>query len=141
MHDGVVEAALLLQIFHRPMHGSARELVACGADPLTVQRRAHDVPALAFFADTAFDRNPDVVEEELVWYGDDQDIMLSVRPGITGAWAVNGRQSLGYPERCKTELSYVRQWTVAGDMRILMRTAGVLARSAVRSDVRSLKPM
>jgi lipopolysaccharide/colanic/teichoic acid biosynthesis glycosyltransferase len=67
--------------------------------------------------------------------------MLSVRPGITGAWAVNGRQSLGYPERCKTELSYVRQWTVGRDLQILMRTAGVLARSAMRSDVRSLKPM
>jgi lipopolysaccharide/colanic/teichoic acid biosynthesis glycosyltransferase len=82
-----------------------------------------------------------VVEEELVWYGEDQDIMLSVRPGITGAWAVNGRQSLGYPERCKAELAYVRHWTVGRDLRILMRTAGVLARSAVRSDVRSLKPM
>ena len=82
-----------------------------------------------------------VVEEELVWYGEDQDIMLSVRPGITGAWAVNGRQSLGYPERCKTELSYVRQWTVGRDLQILVRTAGILARSAVRSDVRSLKPM
>jgi exopolysaccharide production protein ExoY len=82
-----------------------------------------------------------VVEEELVWYGDDQDIMLSVRPGITGAWAVNGRQSLGYPDRCRTELSYVRHWTVGRDLRILVRTAGVLARSAVRGDVRSLKPM
>jgi lipopolysaccharide/colanic/teichoic acid biosynthesis glycosyltransferase len=82
-----------------------------------------------------------VVEEELVWYGEHQDIVLSVRPGITGAWAVNGRQSLGYPERCTTELSYVRQWTVGRDMQILMRTAAVLARSAVRSDVRSLKSM
>jgi lipopolysaccharide/colanic/teichoic acid biosynthesis glycosyltransferase len=82
-----------------------------------------------------------VVEEELVWYGEDQDIMLSVRPGITGAWAVNGRQSLGYPERCKTELSYVRQWTVGRDLQILVRTARILARSAVRRDVRSLKPM
>ena len=82
-----------------------------------------------------------VVEEELAWYGEHQDIVLSVRPGITGAWAVNGRQSLGYPERCHTELSYVRRWTVGGDMQILMRTAAVLARSARRSDVRSLKPM
>ncbi len=82
-----------------------------------------------------------VVEEELAWYGEHEDVVLSVRPGITGAWAVNGRQSLGYPERCNTELSYVRHWTVGGDMQILMRTAKVLARSAVRSDVRSLKPM
>ena len=82
-----------------------------------------------------------VVEEELGLYGESQDIMLSVRPGITGAWAVNGRQSLGYPERCATELAYVRGWTVGGDLRIIARTAGVLARSAAADDMRSLKSM
>jgi lipopolysaccharide/colanic/teichoic acid biosynthesis glycosyltransferase len=72
-----------------------------------------------------------VVEEELGLYGEDQDIVLSVRPGITGAWAVNGRQLLGYPERCATELAYVRQWTVRGDLQILARTAAVVTRSAL----------
>jgi len=72
-----------------------------------------------------------VVEEELGLYGDKQDVVLSVRPGITGAWAVNGRQLLGYPERCATELAYVRQWTVRGDLRILARTAAIVTRSAL----------
>jgi len=72
-----------------------------------------------------------VVEEELELYGEKQDVVLSVRPGITGAWAVNGRQCLGYPERCTTELSYVRHWTVGGDLRILARTAAVVTRSAL----------
>jgi len=72
-----------------------------------------------------------VVEEELELYGEKQDVVLSVRPGITGAWAVNGRQRLGYPERCATELAYVRQWTVGGDLRILARTAIILTRSAL----------
>jgi exopolysaccharide production protein ExoY len=72
-----------------------------------------------------------VVEEELGLYGEKQDVVLSVRPGITGAWAVNGRQRLGYPERCATELAYVRQWTVGGDLRILARTAVILTRSAI----------
>ena len=72
-----------------------------------------------------------VVQEELRLYGEKQDVVLSVRPGITGAWAVNGRQLLGYPERCATELAYVRQWTVGGDLRILARTAAIVARSAL----------
>jgi lipopolysaccharide/colanic/teichoic acid biosynthesis glycosyltransferase len=72
-----------------------------------------------------------VVEEELELYGEQQDLVLSVRPGITGAWAVNGRQLLGYPERCATELAYVRQWTVRGDLGILARTAAVVTRSAL----------
>ena len=72
-----------------------------------------------------------VVEEELGQYGEKQDVVLSVRPGITGAWAVNGRQLLGYPERCATELAYARQWTVSGDLRILARTAVIVTRSAL----------
>jgi len=72
-----------------------------------------------------------VVEEELGLYGEKQDLVLSVRPGITGAWAVNGRQLLGYPERCAIELSYVRQWTVTGDLRILAQTAAIVTRSAL----------
>jgi len=72
-----------------------------------------------------------VVEEELGLYGEKQDVVLSVRPGITGAWAVNGRQLLGYPERCATELAYARQWTVSGDLRILARTAVIVTRSAL----------
>jgi lipopolysaccharide/colanic/teichoic acid biosynthesis glycosyltransferase len=72
-----------------------------------------------------------VVEEELGQYGEKQHVVLSVRPGITGAWAVNGRQLLGYPERCAIELAYARQWTVSGDLRILARTAVIVTRSAL----------
>jgi lipopolysaccharide/colanic/teichoic acid biosynthesis glycosyltransferase len=67
-----------------------------------------------------------VVEEELALYGDDKDLMLSVRPGLTGAWAVNGRQAVGYPERCELELGYVRERTMLRDARIVMRTAAVV---------------
>jgi exopolysaccharide production protein ExoY len=75
-----------------------------------------------------------VVEEELELYGESKDVMLSVRPGITGAWAVNGRQSLGYPERCETELGYVREWTIVQDVRIMLKTAVIVAGSRREPD-------
>jgi exopolysaccharide production protein ExoY len=71
-----------------------------------------------------------VVTEELEMYGREKSVMLSVRPGITGAWAVAGRQSLGYPERCAIELRYVRSWRLSGDVKILARTLWVVGRSA-----------
>jgi lipopolysaccharide/colanic/teichoic acid biosynthesis glycosyltransferase len=71
-----------------------------------------------------------VVTEELELYGTDKALMLSVRPGITGAWAVNGRQQLGYPERCAIELRYVRGWQLASDIQILLKTVLVVGRSA-----------
>lgn len=67
-----------------------------------------------------------VVEDELAMYGSDVDLLLSVRPGITGAWAVSGRHDVGYPERCAIELSYVRNWSLTTDARIALGTVRVL---------------
>jgi lipopolysaccharide/colanic/teichoic acid biosynthesis glycosyltransferase len=71
-----------------------------------------------------------VVEDELGEYGEDRDLMLSVRPGLTGAWAVGGRQSVGYPARCEMELRYVRHRSVLGDLQIILRTFAVIVRPA-----------
>jgi lipopolysaccharide/colanic/teichoic acid biosynthesis glycosyltransferase len=54
--------------------------------------------------------------------------LLSVRPGITGAWAVSGRHGVGYPERCDIELAYVRRWTLYSDASALARTVGAVVR-------------
>ena len=70
-----------------------------------------------------------VVEDELKEYGDDRDLMLSVRPGLTGAWAVSGRQSVGYPERCEIELRYVRERNLLSDANIALRTFKVLVQT------------
>ena len=49
-------------------------------------------------------------------------MLLAMRPGITGSWAVHGRSEVGYPDRVKLELDYVRNWSVLGDLQILVRT-------------------
>jgi exopolysaccharide production protein ExoY len=69
-----------------------------------------------------------MVEEELLHYGEARELLLSVRPGITGAWAVSGRHAVGYPERCEIELGYVRQWTLWSDASALARTVGAVLR-------------
>jgi exopolysaccharide production protein ExoY len=63
-----------------------------------------------------------IVALEATHYGDELGTLLSVRPGITGQWAVSGRSQLGYPERVGVELDYVRNRTLVGDLRILART-------------------
>ena len=67
-----------------------------------------------------------VVTSELVHYAATRDVLLSVRPGLTGAWAVRGRSRIGYPERAAIELSYARSWTIRGDLAIMVRTVGVV---------------
>lgn len=69
-----------------------------------------------------------MVEEELSMYASSRDLLLSVQPGITGNWAVSGRHSVGYPERCDVELHYVREWSLDYDFQILVATAGAVVR-------------
>jgi lipopolysaccharide/colanic/teichoic acid biosynthesis glycosyltransferase len=62
-----------------------------------------------------------IVPEELTEY-DDPDLLLAVRPGMTGAWAANGRNRVGYPERARVEQDYVREWSLWRDLLLLVKT-------------------
>jgi exopolysaccharide biosynthesis polyprenyl glycosylphosphotransferase len=46
-----------------------------------------------------------------------------VKPGITGLWQVSGRSSLSWEETVRLDLSYVENWSLAGDIVILAKTA------------------
>ena len=74
-----------------------------------------------------------VIEEELGVYGGSQPLLLSMRPGLTGAWAVSGRHQVGYPARCEVELRYVREWNLVRDAHILLRTVKAVAEPLIRS--------
>jgi exopolysaccharide production protein ExoY len=63
-----------------------------------------------------------IVALEGTHYGDRLPTLLSVRPGLTGLWAVQGRSQLGYPDRAEVELSYVRTRSFLMDLRILAST-------------------
>ena len=67
-----------------------------------------------------------VVEEELKLYGEYTADYLSTRPGITGLWQVSGRNDLDYDERVTLDTTYVRQWALALDLRILLKTVLVV---------------
>jgi lipopolysaccharide/colanic/teichoic acid biosynthesis glycosyltransferase len=67
-----------------------------------------------------------IVAEELRHYPGEVLSLLSVRPGVTGAWAVNGRHHLAYPRRAEVELAYVRNRSLRGDVAILVRTVGAI---------------
>lgn len=65
-----------------------------------------------------------LVREELEYFGDDIDAILSVKPGLTGYWQVNGRSDCTYEsgERQKMELHYVMHRSLWMDLKILLRT-------------------
>jgi len=69
-----------------------------------------------------------IVPEEIDHYGHTAPLFLSLRPGMTGNWAVSGRSEVGYPDRVNMELEYVRQWSLLGDVAILLRTVPAVIR-------------
>lgn len=66
---------------------------------------------------------PRVVSDlELERYGAHRDRMLSVVPGITGLWQVNGRHSVSFERRVELDLEYIDRWSFWLDLRILLKT-------------------
>jgi len=47
---------------------------------------------------------------------------LSMKPGITGLWQVNGRSNVDFEEWMRLDLQYIDQWSLRLDAKILLRT-------------------
>jgi lipopolysaccharide/colanic/teichoic acid biosynthesis glycosyltransferase len=57
---------------------------------------------------------------------------FEVKPGITGLALINGRNTVDWPERLAFDVTYVRDRSLLGDARILLRTVpAVLGRHGV----------
>lgn len=68
-----------------------------------------------------------IVQTELERYGEFVRDYLSVRPGITGYWQVNGRSDTTYEERVQMDVWYVRHWSLWLDVVLLWRTIKAVA--------------
>jgi lipopolysaccharide/colanic/teichoic acid biosynthesis glycosyltransferase len=67
------------------------------------------------------------VQEQVDRYTDRQRMRLEVKPGITGWAQINGRTSLPWPDRIELDVWYVEHRSLRLDLRILARTARMLA--------------
>jgi exopolysaccharide biosynthesis polyprenyl glycosylphosphotransferase len=53
---------------------------------------------------------------------------LDLTPGITGLWQVLGRTSIPFEEMVKLDYLYVSNWSLWGDVRLILRTLPVVLR-------------
>lgn len=58
----------------------------------------------------------------------DRDVLrrLLVKPGITGLWQVSGRSDLDWSDAVRLDLSYVDNWSMVGDLLIVVKTVGAV---------------
>jgi len=53
---------------------------------------------------------------------------LLTKPGITGLWQVSGRSDLTWAESIRLDLYYVENWSLTGDLVLLLRTVAQVIR-------------
>ena len=63
-----------------------------------------------------------IIQAELEKYEENKEKFLSVKPGLTGYWAANGRSDTSYEERMQMELYYVDNMSFKLDVKIFFKT-------------------
>lgn len=68
-----------------------------------------------------------IVPPEIEKYGDYASLFMSVKPGVTGNWQVNGRSDVkDYTERAALDIEYIRDQSLKHDVDILLKTIPVV---------------
>ena len=63
-----------------------------------------------------------VIDGEIELFGENKTLVLSVKPGVTGYWAANGRSDTSYNERVEMESFYAKNLSIPLDIKILFKT-------------------
>ena len=65
---------------------------------------------------------------EVARYAPDDRLRLSVTPGLTCIWQVSGRARIPFPEQVSMDLEYIRERSIALDLKLLCRTVPAVIR-------------
>jgi len=72
---------------------------------------------------------PDELEYKIKEYPrskKDVDLLLTVKPGITGVWQISGRSELDFPKRARLDAGYASRRSILEDIRIILKTPGAM---------------
>ena len=62
------------------------------------------------------------IPDEVDQYAISQRRRLSMRPGLTCLWQVNGRNAIGFADWVKLDVEYIDNWSLGMDLKILAKT-------------------
>ncbi len=75
----------------------------------------------------ASDLGPDGMSKQYIAWSEGR---AKVYPGLTGLWQVSGRSDLPFEDMVRLDLSYIQNWSLALDIRILLETPLLVLRGA-----------
>ena len=65
---------------------------------------------------------------EVAVYTQDERVRLDVKPGITCIWQISGRSDIDFKGQVQLDVAYIREQSVASDLRIIARTVPVVVK-------------
>jgi lipopolysaccharide/colanic/teichoic acid biosynthesis glycosyltransferase len=103
------------------------DIALVGPRPITTREYdlIHDAAAedLSFLRTDPDEATPSGYQVAGYWEVDD------LLPGITGYWQITGRSDIGYEERVRLDMAYVKSWSLKLDLKILAKTVRALTSS------------
>lgn len=73
---------------------------------------------------------PYMPQEEDAIHKEHKEIIIMVKPGITGLWQVSGRNNLTFSQRIDMDVWYIQNWSLWMDFVIFMKTIKVVLSKA-----------
>lgn len=68
------------------------------------------------------------VDREVAEYTDIHHRCLLIKPGTNGVWQLSGRSGLAMEESTHLDNRYVANWSLVGDITIVLKTIGAVLR-------------
>ena len=56
------------------------------------------------------------------------ELRRHVRPGMTGPWQVSGRSDIPFQDMLRLDYSYVLNWSLSSDVKLLVQTVDAVVR-------------
>lgn len=66
---------------------------------------------------------------EVAEYSEYDKLRLLATPGCTGLWQVSGRSNIGFHEMVELDLKYIKERTIAMDIKLIFKTIAVMVSS------------
>lgn len=66
------------------------------------------------------------VPYEVAMYREQHMPRMSAKPGITGLWQVSGRNAVGFDEMVRMDITYMENWSILTDIKIILQTIPVV---------------
>ena len=50
------------------------------------------------------------------------DVIIKIKPGVTGPWQIRGRSNISFEDRLKIDAEYIQNMSLKNDIKMVLKT-------------------